>query len=166
MFAPRTYKRLAIAGNPHMHYDSFFLTALAYNQWSIKPPFSVGPKMCAYAAPEEYSYWSIAENINNTLRFFMKPHKIAIFGHDVKNLSKSQLLVRGWFQCTHESNNLLLIMERYEHKTDSKYWVGINNSSWRIQGWPQIENAQQMHQLLTLSNEPCRGSYNVQMELQ
>jgi hypothetical protein len=120
--------------------------------------------MCAYAAPGEYSYWGIASNIDNTMRYFMKPHKIAIFGHDVMNLEKSQLLVRGWFQCTPESNNLLLLMERYEHKTDHKYWFGVNNSSWRIQGWHQIENVTNVNQtLLPSSNSP---HYKVQMELQ
>ena len=106
MFAPRTFKRLTVALNPHFNYDPFFLTALAYNQWSINPPFSVGPKMCAYAAPEEYSYWGISSTIENTLRYYMKPHKIAIFGNDIQNLEKPQLLVRGWFQCTNKSNNL------------------------------------------------------------
>jgi hypothetical protein len=148
MFAPRTFKRLDIAYNSERH-QKFFLEKFAYYQWNNKLPFTSGPAMMAEPSQDLYDYWSIASQTERSLRYFMKPHKILVFGNEIDNITKSHLLVRGWLNATRESNNALILMERINYPQEKDYMVAINNSNWRPADWAQIEDATELKQTLT-----------------
>lgn len=157
MFAPRTFKRLDIAYNSH-RYQKFFLERFAYYQWNNTLPFTSGPAVMAEASNDEYDYWKMATDIECTLRYFIKPHKIRVFGNEIDNIAKSHLIVRGWLNATKESNNALILMERINYPQEKDYMVAINNSEWRPTDWKEIEYATQLQQ--TLTKEPIAPNYD------
>jgi hypothetical protein len=156
MFAPRTFKRLNIAYNSERH-QKFFLEKFAYYQWNNKLPFTSGPAIMAEPSQDLYDYWSIASQIECSLRYYMKPHKILVFGNEIDNITKSHLLVRGWLNATKESNNALILMERIDFPKEKDYMVAINNSEWRPMNLTQIEDAAEIKQ--TLTKEPTAQNY-------
>jgi hypothetical protein len=148
MFVPRTFKRLNIAYNSD-RYQTFFLEKFAYYQWNNKLPFTSGPAIMAEPSSDFYDYWKMAQSIESTLRYYIKPYNICVFGNELDNMSKSHLLVRGWLDATKESNNALILMERINYPQENDYMVAINNSEWRPTNWLQIEDATQLQQALT-----------------
>jgi hypothetical protein len=148
MFGPRTFKRLDIAYNSERH-QKFFLEQFAYYQWNNKLPFTSGPAIMAEPSQDLYDYWSIASQTERSLRYYMKPHTIKVFGNEIDNITKSHLLVRGWLNATKESNNALILMERINYPQEKDYMVAINNSEWRPTDWEEIEHANELTQTLT-----------------
>jgi hypothetical protein len=150
MLSPRIFKRIDVASVPHGHtfYHQFFLEQFAYKMWNSTVPFSSGPVIIAEPSNEEYDYWSIAQRVEGTLRYYMKPSKLIVFERDIHNIAKSHILTRGWLNVSEESNNAVLLMERIDWPLDQKYMTSINNASWRPDEWDRLLAAQKLEQTI------------------
>ena len=160
MFGVRMFKRLNIAYDAFT-FESFFLERMAYVQWRNKPPFTRGPFIRCQTAKEEYDYWTLAGQINHSLDYYMKPHKMLVFGFDVQNTKIPHLMTRVWLQSELDMNFALVIMERIDYTKDKDYIVAINNSSWRPYNFSKLETANELQQTLLLTNKPYDGCYEV-----
>jgi hypothetical protein len=166
----RVFKRLDIAYNSHK-LNEFFLEQLAHAQWKNKAPFIHGPFMEVKENKEEYGYWDLANNIEHSLRYYMKPHRIIVFGNDINNTLKPYILTRCWLNATHHENRALVFMERIQSVHDlysDNYWRAINNNSWVPTHWSKIQSATQITQSLipknkSCTNDQCTSCYNVSM---
>jgi len=164
---PRVFRRLEVAYNSSRPHD-FFLDKLAYSQWNNNRPFITGPFMIAETANDTYDYWRIAGEIEHSLKYFMKPYKIGIFGNNVKDITQSNLLVRVYLQGEENSNNVLVLMERINLKKDRdamNYMVAINNRSWQPNNLDIIKNVSKIRQTLVETDKPYPGSWSVNMKL-
>ena len=163
MFAHRIYKRLDIAYNGHKIHE-FLLERMAYPQWHNNQPFISGPNICV-ELNRLYNYWNVANQIEYSLRYFMKPHTIHVFGSDVDNLDNPSLLVRTWLNAKEDSNNVLVTMESMKSpiggSNELRYMEAINNRSWQPDNWNDIANASALHQTLTQTNRPYEGCWEV-----
>jgi len=172
MFVLRTFKKLNIAYNSYA-FEPFFLERMAYAQWNNKTKHKIisGPFIQFKTAKNKYNYWGVANKIEHSLHYYMKPHKMFVFGNDVDNINKSYLLTRVWRQCLENVNLCLVLMERVEYKNDRDYLIAINNTSWQPDwqcSWEKkfscLENTNELHQEILLTNKPYKNSYEVKIK--
>ena len=172
MFSPRIFKRLEVAkssGNEFFH--EFFLKRMAYLQWSnAGAQFTSGPLIIAEEGRDEYSYWKTAQEIESSLEYYMKPHKLYIFGNDVKNTNKSHILSRLWLHSNKDINIALVLMERIDYQSDKlncdKYMTAINNRTWMPLDWSDIEKTSELEQTLVKSDNPYPGCWDLHIRLE
>lgn len=103
--------------------------------------------MCADPAPDEYSYWGIAGQIHESMRYYMKPHELLVFGNDIRNTNKSHILSRIWLNSMNNKNSVLVLLER-TNIVDNDYWRQINTRSWQPTDWNAIQRANELHQII------------------
>ena len=132
LFSPRSFRKLDIAFNSE-RFHPFFLERFANAQWNNKatPSFVSGPNILLETnLADKYNYWMVAERIECGLRYFMKPHGIAVFGHNLNNVSHSKLLVRTWLNASKKKNNALVLLENVDDVTNEDlhaYMIAVNN---------------------------------------
>jgi hypothetical protein len=163
----RIFKRFDIAYNSQK-FNPFFLERMAYAQWNNTAPFIRGPFIQGQQEKDEYGYWGVAGEIEHSLRYFMKPHKIIVFGNDVKNTENPYLLTRCWLHATQQENRALVFMERvkFTHPLHlHHYTTAINNNSWLPTDWNAIESATEITQELTRNDKPYQGFYTITMQI-
>jgi hypothetical protein len=164
---PRIFKRLDIAYN-FQNFHPFFLERMAHAQWTNKVPFIRGPFIEGNQEIKEYDYWRVAGEIERGLRYFMKPHKMIVFGNDVKNTQNPFLLTRCWLNVTPQENRALVFMERikFTHPLHlHHYTTAINNNSWLPTDWNAIESATEITQEVMPNNKPYQGCYTIRMQI-
>jgi hypothetical protein len=171
LLRPRIFKKLEIArlGFGEFSYNKHVLDQFAYYQWNNSSPFVSGPFMFTEKAPEEYTYWGIAQDIEQSMKYFMKPYNIHVFGENEKDVKQGDLLIRGWLNSTKDINNALVLMERVDIEKNKKdvleYMYAINNRSWQPKNWSEIEKSNTMTQTLIMNiDNECTTKYSVHME--
>ena len=160
--AVRIFKRLEIppaALYPH----PFFLHQMAYLQMQTKGDFCSGPMLVAEPRTHEYSYWTILQQINYGLCYFMRPHTIAAFGCNEKDMSKSHILTRAWLNQNAGHNNAIVTVERVDKSELSQYMTQLNNKS-NIH-WSAATSAVTLTQTLERTNIPYGGCWETFIEL-
>jgi hypothetical protein len=165
MFRIKKFKRLDIQFNSFT-YHPFFLERMAYNQWNNKLPFVSGPFIQVETANDEYKYWSLAGDINESLKYFMKPHRIVVFGDStIKNRKFPHIMSRVWLNAQPNINLCCVFMERINtnQESDRKYITAINNSSWRPVKFSDYELKKELQQEVVLTNKPYDGCFEVRI---
>jgi hypothetical protein len=120
----------------------YFMHCFARNQWNNKTSFISAPH--TYTGSGQYPYWAFANDINDVLRYYMKPHTLTVFGRDETNKeSNSDMLVRGWLNGTEEENRVILTMERVCPRDDYSYIQNIIENKWKpaAEHWESLEKA-------------------------
>lgn len=141
-FAKRIFHSLQVArtGNAPELFQSnhFLLDRLAYVQLNAlndqRTSFDQGPFIEAVTAKEEFSYWRIAQSIENTLKYSLRPYEIQFYGDvELQSTALPHILTRTWLSHTSGTNRMLAILERVDCRDSAtyKYMVDINNNSWR-----------------------------------
>lgn len=169
---PRVFRRLGTSLGESKPHD-FFLERMATYQLNNKVPFVAGPAIIAEPCKDEYDYWGIARQIETSLRYYMKPYNIHLFGKDERNIELSHLLVRLFLQGTTSFNNALVLMERVDLSNYitvnnvNNYMTAINNRSWQPDNtvWDTLQNKYEIQQTLRVTDEPYPGSWQVNMRL-
>ena len=147
----RIFERIHIAKCGSTTFHPFFIERFAYKLWNNRSPFLSGPSIIAEPSVKEYGFWTISQTIDNSLRYFMKPHKVLTFAtHDIMDTNRSHILTRAWLNATEESNTAVLLMERIRLPEDTQYMEAINNTTWQPDNIDDLENAKELHQSLTL----------------
>ena len=142
IFAKRVFHSLHVArtGNaPDLfHANHFLLDRFAYIQLNAlndqRTSFDQGPFIEAVTAKEEFSYWGIAQSIENTLKYSLRPYEIQFYGdEDLQSTALPHILTRTWLSHAGGTNRVLAILERVDCRDPAtyKYMVEINNNSWR-----------------------------------
>ena len=169
---PRVFKRLDISHSSSLKTHYYYLEKMAYLQHNNNTvPFVSGPLICTNDGSEEYSYWNIAQRIENSLKYYMKPYKMCVFGgDDIKNRDKPLILSRVWLNSNKDINNILILMERITFNDNTintyKYITAINNRSWQPLNWSEVENTTNIRQTILSSNDPYPGNYKINMNLE
>jgi hypothetical protein len=169
----RIFKKLDIAhiGFGSYSYDKYILDSFAYYQWTKDIPFISGPCMYLEKAPDEYSYWSQALKIQQSMKYFMKPYNIQLFGNNITDNTQSHLLIRGWLNSIKDCNNVLILMERVEldknRNSIIQYMNNINNRSWQPLQWTDIEKSNTLIQHLDCNtSSESLNKYNLNIKLE
>lgn len=141
-FAKRVFHSLQVArtGNAPDLFQSnhFLLDRFVYVQLNAlndqRTSFDQGPFIEAVTAKEEFSYWGIAQSIENTLKYSLRPYKIQFYGDaGLQSTALPHILTRTWLSHKNGTNHVLAILERVDYRDSAtyKYMVDINNNSWR-----------------------------------
>jgi hypothetical protein len=102
-----------------------------FNETPVKP--TRGPYMHMTTGCES-KYWKELENVNHSLRHFMKPFKVDAFGtKNIKDTSK-MLMVRSWFRETSAGLDVTFFMERIGETEIMPGGYMPTSTDWNIMG--------------------------------